>query len=37
MGGSWYYLNPSDCVMISNTTMTINGTRYRFDRSGRML
>lgn len=37
LDGSWYYLNPSDCVMVSDKTMTINGTRYRFDRSGRML
>lgn len=35
--GKWYYLDPArDGAMVSNTTMVIDGTEYRFDGSGVM-
>ena len=34
IGGSWYYFYPGG-NMASSTTLTLGGTRYTFDASGR--
>lgn len=33
-GSTWYYLMPGSGAMAAGTTLTINGTNYRFDTSG---
>lgn len=36
-GGIWYYLNPSDGIMVANKEQVIGGRTYRFAASGAMV